>query len=74
MTKYALTIVAAGIFVFAATSCNDGKQENIDRTDTTTIHAETTIPAAAPADGRDTAAAPPVDPAMDTSASQTPKI
>lgn len=46
----------------------------MDSADTATVPAETTVPAGAPAGGEDTVTAPPVDPAMDTSASQTPKI
>jgi hypothetical protein len=74
MKKHVSTIITAAILVFIATSCNEGKHENMDSADTTTMPAETTLPAGTPADGKDTAIAPPVDPAMDTSASQTPKI
>lgn len=70
MKKYLITIVAAGMFACTTVSCNDGEHNNMDQEDTTTVPAETTVPVTTP----DTATAPPVDPAMDTSASQTPKM
>lgn len=74
MKKHALTIIAAGILAFIAISCNDAERAGTDNADTATIPAETTVPAGAPADGRDTTATPLVDPGVDTGMNQTPKI
>lgn len=74
MKKHVLTIITAATLIFIVASCNNGKHENMDSADTATMPAESTLPAGAPADSKDTTVAPPVDPAMDTSASQTPKI
>jgi hypothetical protein len=70
MKKRALTIIIAGVFVFTVTSCNNKRQGNMDSTDTTTVPAETTVPAG----GKDTIATPPVAPGVDTGMNQTPKI
>jgi hypothetical protein len=72
MKKNIVIIIAAVIFVFSATSCNNESRTDTDNADT--VSAETTVPAGAPVNGLDTTTTAPVDPAMDTSANQTPKM
>lgn len=76
MKKHIAILIIAAILALTATSCNDNKDDTgTDAADTTTISPETTMPAATPATGStDTSVTAPVDPAMDTSASQTPKM
>jgi hypothetical protein len=74
MKRHIIILIAAGIFAFTAISCNN-ENTGTDNTDTATLPAETTVPAGAPASGStDTSITAPVDPAMDTSANQTPKM
>jgi hypothetical protein len=73
MKKFAFIFILAGMVAFTATSCNDkehsGGDNDVDSL--STMPAETPPPAQA---SPDTVAVPPVDPAMDTSMHQTPKM
>jgi hypothetical protein len=75
MKKYAITIIAVGILAFTAVSCNNAEHGgDMDNTDTATMSPETTVPARTPPNDSDTTATPPVDPGVDTSINQSPKI
>ncbi len=71
MKKFALILLAVSLLAFAGTSCENKGTTDMDEADSlSTMPAE--APAAAP--DTDTVALPPVDPAMDTSQPQTPKM
>jgi hypothetical protein len=74
MKKYAITIIAVGILAFNAASCNNAEHGDMDNTDTATMSSETTVPVRTPPNDSDTIATPPVDPGVDTSMNQSPKI